>query len=222
MSRLVAFAIALLPAVASAYGPMFSRSGLYLNLEYGPGFYEFSQPYIAAQLAAQPGGDPADATIFVDELMAQWHHTGTARLGLDLAGHVSVEAVLTGAGWNVQSPDRGGGGYLGGVLAWHPLQLIFQDNRAVDLSAFGGGGYGIVGRTRGADGLFYTWGGTFDYYFSPTFYVGAFYRRVLPQFDKFYINYDMRSDPGMTLALPDKSGGSFWTAGLAMGLRMEL
>ncbi|HZA52372.1 MAG TPA: hypothetical protein VE549_16625 [Myxococcaceae bacterium] len=217
MSRLIAFAIALLPAVASAYGPVFSRSGLYFNLQYGPGFYKFSQPHLAAQLE-----DPNDATIFVDEMMGQWNHTGSARLGLNIAGFASVEAVLTGAGWNVTSVDRGGGGYLGGVLGLHPLQLFFQDNRVVDISAFGGAGYGIVGKTRGADGRFLTWGGTVDYYFSPSVFLGAFYRYIRPQFENFYINYDLRSQPGMTVPLPNGSGGSFWTAGLTMGFRMEL
>jgi hypothetical protein len=216
MSRVIAFAIALLPAVAGAYVPQFSRSGFYLNLQYGPGFFNFSQPDLAAQV-----GD-ADATVFVDEFMGWMNHSGSARLGFNLAGHVSVEAVLTGTGWNLQSIERGGGGFLGGVLAWHPLQLFFQDFRAVDISAFGGAGYGIVGKSRGADGRFLTWGGTFDYYFSPTFYAGVFYRQILPQFDKFYINYDLRNDPGMTVPLPNLSGGSFWTAGLTMGMRMEL
>ena len=214
--RFIALAIALLPAVAGANGPQFSRGGLYLNLQYGPGFFKFSESHLASQV------DPADAALFVNEMMGQWDHTGSARLGLNIAGHVSVEAALTGAGWNVMSVDRGGGGFLGGVLAWHPLQLFLQDNRSVDLSAFGGAGYGIVGKSRGADGRFLTWGGTLDYYFSPTFFMGAFYRRILPQFDKFYVNYDQRSTPGNTVPLPSLSGGSFWTAGLTMGFRMEL
>jgi hypothetical protein len=196
---------------------------MYLNLQYGPGFFKFDQPHIAQQLTDQGVTDAeASATVFVNELEGQWNHTGSARLGLNLAGHASVEAVLTGTGWNVTSVDRGGGGFLGGVLAWHPLQLFFQDNRVVDLAAFGGAGYGIVGKSRGADGLYLTWGGTLDYYFSPSFYLGAFYRNIIPQFDKFYIDYDRRSEPGMTVPLPNQSGGSFWTAGLTMGFRMEL
>jgi hypothetical protein len=216
VARVIALFIALLPALAGAEGPRFSRSGFFLGLQYGPGFFRFSQPDLAAQV-----GD-ANASLFISELEGQWNHTGSARLGFDLAGHLSVEGVLTATGWNVMSVDRGGGGFLGGVAAWHPLQLFYGDDRAVDISLFGGGGYGIVGKSRGADGRFLTAGAALDYYFTPGIFLGGFFRYIKPQFDKFYIDYDHRSVPGNTVDLPNTSGGMFWTAGATLGFRVSL
>jgi hypothetical protein len=52
--------------------------------------------------------------------------------------------------------------------------------------------------------------------------VGGFYRYIKPEFDKFYIDYDRRADPGNTIDLPNSSGGKFWTAGATLGFRLSL
>ena len=35
----------------------------------------------------------------------------------------------------------------------------------------------------------------------------------------FYVDYNNRSSPGATIALPNGSGGAFWTFGLSLTLR---
>jgi hypothetical protein len=211
----IALSIALLPALAGAEGPLFSRSGFFLGLQYGPGFFSFSQPDLALQV-----GDE-NATLFVSELQ-QWSHTGSARLGFDIAGHVSLEAALSATGWDIMTVDRGGGGFLTGIVAWHPLQLLFNDDRAVDASLFAGAGYGIVGEYRGADGRVLTAGATLDYYFTPGIFLGGSFRYVKPEFDKFYVDYDRRDVPGNTIPLTTPPAGSFWTAGATLGFRVSL
>lgn len=216
MSRLVALAIAVLPAVAGAYGPQFSRGAFYLNFEYGPGAFAFSYDHLAPQVG------PDNATWFVREAVQQWSHTASARFGFNFIGHVSVEAILTGAGWDLLSIERGGGGFLGGVVAWHPLQLFFYDDRQFDVSVFAGGGWGIVGEDRGADGIFLTAGASVDYYFNPSVFLGLFYRYIKPEFDKFYVNYEQRALEGNTILLPANTGGSFTAAGLTLGFHFPL
>src|SRR5438309_265113 len=107
---------ALLASVALASAPKFSNGAVMLGVEYGVGFFNID----SAKLAAQVG--EADTAVYKADL--QNSHTATLRLGYNILGHATLEAALTGTGWNIFDPNRGGGGFLVGLVHWHPLELI--------------------------------------------------------------------------------------------------
>jgi hypothetical protein len=207
---------------ASAAGtsvPAFGSGGFVLALEYGPGFWTMSRD----ALVAQAPGHAADVDLFLGGL--QTSHTLTLRARYSILGHVSVGGDLTATGWNLFDASRGGGGFVAGTVAWHPLMLLFallkQEPRPVglDLSTGFGLGYGLVGQARGMDGLVYEWTFTADWFFTRYFALGAFVRGVFLDFSNLYLNFLDRSAAGNTIPLPAHSGGSFWTFGVALEFR---
>ncbi|MBL9038875.1 MAG: hypothetical protein JNG84_10195, partial [Archangium sp.] len=84
---------------------------------------------------------------------------------------------------------------------------------------FFGVGYGIVGQRTGIDGLVLEAGFQADYFFTRFFGLGFFVRGVFLNGSSFYLDYNNRSLPGNTLALPQGSGGSFTTLGFTLQFR---
>ena len=215
MMRPLLFIVALLSMPAWADPPKFSSGGVIFGLQYGPGFWSFDRSFINSQVPATYGNQ------FLADL--QNTHTLGVRLGYNILGHVSLEANLVATGWNLSDSSRGGGGILTGILAWHPLELIFikKERRpiALDASIFFGAGYGIIGQSVGMDGLVWQWGMTVDYWFNRFVGLGAFVRGSFPRFGALYINYDQRNAPGNTFPMPNTSGGMFWIPGVELLLR---
>src|SRR5690242_5070837 len=109
------FVVSALVASPAVAAPNFSGGAVSLGLQYGPSAWALD----AAQLGRQVGQGNADTFI----AQAQGSHTGTLRLGYNILGHATVEAALTATGWNLGSVSRGGGGFLAGLVHWHPLEL---------------------------------------------------------------------------------------------------
>ncbi len=216
MMRPLFFIVALLSLSAWADPPKFSSGGVIFGLQYGPvGFWSFDRTFIGGQV----GQGNADA--YIADL--QNTHTIGVRLGYNILGHVSIEANLVATGWNLSDTSRGGGGFLTGIVAWHPLELVFikKEKRPIpiDASIFFGAGYGIVGQRLGMDGLVWQWGMTADYWFNRFIGLGLFVRGTFPRFGAMYLDYDHRTSAGNTLSLPKTSGGQFWHPGFEVLLR---
>lgn len=221
MSRLVAltFTVSLLaaPAALAADPPKFSEGGFIFSIQYGAGFWDIDEAPLAAQV------DPTIANVFVGDLKTA--QALTLKMQYVILGHASVGIDFTGTGWDVFSQSRGGAGFLAGTLAWHPLEAIFKlmkyEERPVriDVSTYGGLGYGIAGQRVGSDGLVAEWGLEFDWYFTRFFALGTFVRGVFPLWKQLYLDFNNRDVPGNTLPLADGVGGAFWTVGLSVNLR---
>ena len=212
------FFILLLSLPALADPPKFSSGGVIFGVQYGPGLWSFDRGFIGSQV----GQGFADA--YIGDLRG-WPDAQTLaiRLGYNILGHASIEVNLLATGWALSEPSRGGGGFLTGILAWHPLQIVFMNKEKrpipIDFSIFFGAGYGIVGQRLGMDGLVWQWGMTVDYWFNRFIGLGAFVRGTFPRFGAMYLDYDNRSAAGNTLQLPQTSGGMFWHPGLELLLR---
>jgi hypothetical protein len=216
MVRLIQLLSIVLPLGAWASPPEFSNGAVHLGLQWGAGLWGFDR----AHLAGQVGGENADVLIGD----TQNNHTVSLRLGYNILGHATVEADITGTGWNLFDATRGGGGFVAGVAHWHPMELIWPKEirpQPIDASIFFGAGYGIMGQRRGMDGTVLQTGITANYFINKAVGFGFFARGVFPQFSTFYIDYDHRDVPGASLKLTKGSGGSFWTLGLNLDFRIE-
>jgi len=195
--------------------PQFSKGGFLFSVDYGPGLWALDRAHLASQVP-----EPMANTFVTD---AQSTHTVTLSAGYNIRGHASVAADFTATGWNLFDANRGGAGFLAGSVAWHPLELVWMNKEQrpfpIDASTSFGVGYGIAGQHTGMDGLVLEWSTKVDYFFSRYFGLGIFARGVFLQWDKFYLDYYGRSNPGATLALPKGSGGAFWHLGIALHFR---
>jgi hypothetical protein len=201
--------------VALADPPKFSQGGFLLTAMYGPGFWSFDRALLGSQV-----GD-GNVGVFLADIVNT--HTIALRAGYNILGHASVGADFTATGWRIDTPDRGGGGVLTGYVAWHPLELVFMKKEqrpiGLDVSTMFGVGYGIMGQRRGMDGVVLQWGLNADYFLARYFAVGLFAKGSFLLWDKFYIDYYGRDQPGNTIQLTRGSGGSFWTLGIAITFR---
>ena len=201
-----------------AESPQFSTGGFVMTVQYGPGFWALAKKQLADQVNSQ---DPGGGDIFVTD--AQNTHTLSLRAAYNILGHASLGAELTATGWNLFDTTRGGAGFGIGSVTWHPLELVFLNRPKrpipLDLGTFFGVGYGLAGQRRGMDGLIFEWGLNADWYFSRYFGLGLFVRGIFLDWNAFYIDFNNRSLPGATIALPQSSGGSFWTFGLNINFR---
>jgi len=234
----LALSVALLSTAAFAEPPNFSEGGFVFSLQYGPGYWNFDRTRIAKGIdktcssgaACNIAGDGAtEARLLTDVAISPSHAVGI-RLGYNIKGHASLNVDFIATGWNIFDANRGGGGFLVGSVAWHPIELFFLNKEkrpiGLDVSTGFGVGYGIVGggnngvnMSRGMDGLVLEWNFSADYYFTRNFGLGLFVKGAFMQYDKWYIDFDNRAQTGNTVKLPDGSGGAFWTFGIQLHLR---
>lgn len=218
--------------------PLFSTGGFTFQIQYGPGFWTVD----TTKLGADAGKNglvvgPERAGLFTGMLNDPKHtpgHSVSLSMAYNILGHVSIGADITGTGWNVFDDARGGGGFVIGKLAWHPLELFFMNKEkrpaGIDFSTFFGVGYGIVGGATaiagnplGMDGLLFEWGANVDYFFARYFGLGLFVRGIFLSWEKFYLDFNHRDADSCggpcTIPLAQPLGGSFWTMGIAMTFR---
>lgn len=198
--------------------PKFQSGGFVFTLQYGPGFWALDKQKLVDQV------DPTfvgGGEMFVQDVKTS--HTATIRMAYNILGHASIGAELTATGWNLFDTSRGGAGFGVGTITWHPLQLVFLNKEVrpipIDFGTYFGAGYGIAGQRVGMDGLVFEWGANLDWFIAKYFALGIFTRGVFLNWNSFYIDYNNRSAPGNTIALPKSSGGSFWTFGLSLNFR---
>lgn len=222
--RLVLVGSLLAGVTAWADPPKFSSGGVIFSIQYGPvGLFSFDRTFIGSQLQASVGPvGQAYADAYLGDLRNT--HTVGLRLGYNILGHATISADLVATGWNLSDTNRGGGGILTGILAWHPLQLIFMNKERrpipIDASIFFGAGYGILGQRLGMDGLVWQWGMTADFWFNRYIGLGVFIRGSFPRWGAVYLDYNNRSAAGNTITLPQTSGGQFWHPGFALTFRI--
>jgi hypothetical protein len=211
-------AAALAGTAAWGQPPRFQEGGFVVTVQYGPGFWALDGARLAEQVDAT---DPGGAELFLGGVRDT--HTVSLRLAYSILGHASLGAELTATGWNLADPTRGGAGFGVGTLTWHPLQLVFMQKEVrpipIDLGTWFGVGYGIAGQKRGMDGLIFEWGANLDWFFTRYFALGLFTRGVFFSWDNYFLDYQNRALPGMTIPLPKTSGGAFWTFGVSISLR---
>lgn len=199
--------------------PKFSQGGFLFSVMYGPGFWSFDRALLAGQLTAPASA--ADADVFITDAVTS--HTVSLRAGYTILGHASLGVDFTATGWDISTPQRGGGGFLTGYVAWHPLELVWMKKETrpigLDASTMFGVGYGIMGERRGMDGAALQWGFNVDYFFARYFGAGLFVKGSFPLWDKFYLDYYGRDQPGNTITLTRGSGVSFWTMGISLTFR---
>jgi hypothetical protein len=203
------------PPPASTNQPKFSSGGGIFGLQYGPGFWGLDEAGLESQLPAGYGH------VFVTDANTDksWQHTAGIRIGYNILGHASIELNIVGTGWNIFNNKRGGAGFATGVIAWHPLQLVFMNKPErpipLDVSMAFGVGYGIAGQTFGMDGLVLQWGMNAEWFFTKFFALGLFVKGTFLQWHTFYLDFDNK----VTMPLPKGSGGAFWFPGLEVIFR---
>lgn len=209
--------------------PRFSKGGMLLALEFGPGAWDFDQSYLASQIAQNPGYGPSAGAI-----AAGW--TGSfktsyclsLRIGYNIMGFATVELSFTGTGWDLGSEARGGGGFAGGVVRFHPLEILWRvlkkDPRpfGLDVTTYWGWGYGIAGfgantlsLAMGTDGFAFQWGFDAEYFFTKSIGLSLGLRGAFPFWEHLYFNFGEKQGP----SLPQTSKGAFWTPALGVLMR---
>ncbi len=198
----------------AAEPPNFATGGFVVSLQYGPGLWRLDHTRLSNQLG------PEHAQTFIDDV--ETGHTASIGVAYNIMGHVSLGVDLTATGWQLATAERGGGGFVVGTVAWHPLHLAWLKERrptGFDVSPFFGMGYGLAGQHTGLGGLVFEGGLNVDYFFTKYFGLGLFGRAVFLNCGEFYLDYNNRSVEGNTLALKAGSGGAFITFGLAVHFR---
>ncbi len=202
-------------------GPKFSSGGGIFGLQYGPGIWMLDTQAIDSQLGLQcPGcGTRFNSDIRTGGDWPTGGHTLGLRIGYNILGHASIELNVVATGWNVFNSNRGGAGFGTGVIAWHPLQLVFMNKAErpipLDVSMLFGVGYGIAGQTFGMDGLILQWGMNAEWFFTKFIALGLFVKGTFFQWHTFYLDFDNK----VSLPLPKGSGGAFWFPGVEVIFR---
>ena len=220
MFRHVFLLVFLVASMAHAGAPDFSKGGLTLGLRYGQG---------ALSISSREGPTKG---VFPDA-------SGNApspgfTLGYNVLGHVSIVADLNLAGWNMFSNDtRGGGGFVGGLVYWHPLESVWlKEKRPVpfDVALGLGGAYALIGQNRVFEAFgfkteapFAFDGPAFQTAMQVTFFpmssvgLGLFGKGYFVDWNKIYS--DFANDVYDEAA--EGVGSQFWMVGATLELRFE-
>lgn len=190
----------------------FGHAGAYFQLGYGYNWWSLDR----AKVTAQVGGRD-DTGNFFDRSLAN-AQAASVRGGYNVLGHGHIGFHFLATGWEITNSSRGGAGYIGGEIGWHPFSLVsallpngpIPGGKYWDFWLEGGVGYGIVGKQRALDGEVATFGLAVEGYPLPWLSLGLRTAWYFPFFSRYILDYDHRADPGMTIDLPDGSGGSFF------------
>jgi hypothetical protein len=207
------FAMPILAAILCAPAGASAHEGGYLQFGYGYTFWSLDRQRVADQVAGKD-----DVGQFFD---ASLHDAQGAsfRGGYNILGHAHVGVSFLATGWNITQADRGGAGFLGGEVGWHPFGLVnellkkkggLRGWEFYDLTIEGGYGYSLVGQHRAMDGGTWEFGLGAEVYPAPWFSLGLKTTWYFTSYDRYIIDYDHRADPGNTVDLPRGSGGHFF------------
>lgn len=175
------------------------NGGIYLEFAPAYGFF-FSDEVII-----ENGDDGANA-----EMFPQAGFVPQLKLGLNLFGYLGAELDVAAHGWDLGQVERGGGGYLGGVVRATPLELLrwvipeevqfsniltgetvsFHD-RFFDVGVYVGGGYTLIGEDFAYQGGYVKWGFDAKWFITPFFALGLDLPFRQPLYEPFrYTNYE--------------------------------
>lgn len=190
--------------VVLAACPAAAREGFSVYLGIGGGFFDLSADTLGDSLE-EVHVSRADGALLTGTLSDGF----ALRLAASytIRGYASIEAGITGHGWNLGGGGLGGSGHVSLVAHLHPLQF-FLPERDYDASVFLGGGYSILGggqpnddNSRGLDGGTLEFGLTGRYFLTPWFSLGAELRFSVPFFNRWFVDwgddieFDLKSSP---------------------------
>ncbi|MGC4121951.1 MAG: hypothetical protein QM765_46695 [Myxococcales bacterium] len=201
------------------WGPTVGHAGAYLTLSGGYNWWSLNRGKVAGQVA---NANPAEDTNWMFDASLQNGAAAGLRGGYNILGHANIGFNFIGTGWEIFTKERGGGGYIGGEVGWHPLSLVsalmmnagkgaLPGEKYYDLFVEGGVGFGIVGKHRAMQGLVGSVGIGAEGYPAAWVSIGVRTMWYFPAFNEYIIDYDNRTSPGMTIPLPEGSGGRFFS-----------
>lgn len=179
LSLLALLACALASPAASA-----RNGGLYLELAPAWGFFLTDEVIVE-------DGDDFSGGVGNQELYPQAGFTPTLKLGVHLFGLLGGELNVSVHGWDLGNIERGGAGYVGGVVRATPLEVlsfvlpktlelpslvpagpVSWRDRPFDIGVYMGGGYTMVGEDYAYQGGYFHWGFDLKLYLTPNFAIG--------------------------------------------------
>jgi hypothetical protein len=210
--------------------PRFSKGGLTFSIEFGPGWWDWNRAHLINEISSSAVLAPT-AGLMADQWINSFKtsYALSLRIGYNILGFSTVEIFFSGTGWDVPTPQVGGGGFAGGAVRVHPLEILWRilkkDPRpfGLDASMFWSWGYGIAGfednpnsaLALGADGFAFGWGFDVEYFFNSAIGVSLGLRGNFPFWDHIY--YDFNGRQGW--ALPNTTKGAFWMSTFGVVLR---
>lgn len=190
--RVLVVAVALVAALPAAA----RNGGLYLELAPSWGFFLTDEVIIE-------DGDDSGADFPQAGFMPQ------LKLGFSLFGYLGAELDVAAHAWDLGVIERGGGGFLGGVVRATPLELftfvipedvrfpmllaeepVSWHDRFFDVGVYVGGGFTLVGEDYAYQGAYVKWGVDLKWFITPNFAVGIDLPLRHPLYEPFrYTNY---------------------------------
>lgn len=185
--------VAMMLAASSASA---RNGGLYLELAPAWGFFLTDEVIIED---GDDGGGDFPRAGFVPQL----------KLGFNLFGYLGAELDVAAHGWDLGEVERGGGGFVGGVVRATPLELltwlipedvqfptllgdgpVSWHDRFFDVGVYAGGGFTMVGEDYAYQGGYVKWGFDLKWFVTPNFAVGLDLPFRHPLYEPFrYTNY---------------------------------
>lgn len=154
------------------------NGGLYLELAPAWGFF------LSDEVIIEDGDDDGSP-------YPQAGFTPSLKLGTNLFGFVGAEMNIAAHGWDLGGVERGGAGYVGGVVRATPLELLTflmpvdlelpsllppgpvgWHDRPFDVGVYAGGGYHLVGEDYAYQGGYFHWGVDLKWFLTPSFAIG--------------------------------------------------
>lgn len=170
--------LALLAALLAPSAALARNGGIYLELAPSWGFY------LTDEVIVEDGdddGSPYPSAGF----------TPTLKLGVNLFGFVGGELQVAAHAWDLGSVERGGAGYVGGVVRATPLEVltfvlptdlqlpslipagpVSWRDRPFDVGFSLGGGYTLTGEDYAYQGGYFQWGFDLKVFLTPNFAIG--------------------------------------------------
>lgn len=172
------FSLSLLAGALAPSSALARNGGIYLELAPAWGFYLSDEVIIED---GDDNGSPFPVAGF----------TPTLKLGVNLFGFVGAEMQVAGHAWDLGIVERGGAGYVGGVVRATPLEIltfiipetlelpslvpsgpVTWKHRPFDVGVSVGGGYHMVGEDYAYQGGYFQWGLDLKLYLTPNFALG--------------------------------------------------
>lgn len=175
-----ACSVVLVASALSSQTALARNGGIYLEMAPAWGFF------LSDEVIVEDGdnGDGGAVTPLAG-------FTPALKLGVNLFGFIGGELQVTAHAWDLGNVERGGAGYVGGVVRATPLEIlsfVMPDtlelpslipagpvtwrNRPFDIGVSMGGGYHMVGEDYAYQGGFFQWGVDLKVFLTPNFAIG--------------------------------------------------
>jgi len=162
-----------------------------LGLESGYGHWSFDSTNLKLKNDSFGLGTLA-GNLFAQPISDGSNYTLNLHLGWNFYGHAAVEAAIHATSWDLFKEDRGGSGFVGGRLAWYPLQLVSSlADRKYDAGVEFGTGYSIAGGPNyGMEGSYVQFGASGEIYVAKSISFALNLRYFIPMWSTYYLDYN--------------------------------